>query len=417
MSYNSPVIELSQVSKYFLADKKPLSVLKSLITGAVPADKRFYALNNISFAINSGMTVGIIGRNGSGKSTLLQLVTGTMFPSKGKLRVSGKVAALLELGSGFNPEFTGAENVRLSASIYGLSQTQIKEKFDAIIDFSGIGDKINQPVKTYSSGMFVRLSFSVIAHVDADVLIIDEALSVGDVVFNQKCMRFLNEFKKQGTILFVSHDLASVKALCDKVIWLHDGKILMQGEPDLVCGAYTQAAYDSIALEKEKTRYPLSNRSALDSLASRSFGLGKATISNVQVLTSENRNIISTSGGELVCCVINVVVHEEIQSPIVGFFIKDRFGQALFGDNTLSSSKIFSLNPGQNITVEFEFIMPRLPSGEYVVTAAVAEGDQNDHVQHHWVHDAFVFKSEYKGGRGGLVGILMEDIRYKIVSS
>jgi len=192
--------------------------------------KEFWAVRDINLQVKKGQTVGIIGPNGSGKSTLLQMLCGTINPTYGSAEISGRVAALLELGAGFNPEFTGIENVRMAASLYGLSQNEILAKQEKIKEFAGIGEHIYQPVKTYSSGMFVRLAFSVIAHVDADILIIDEALAVGDALFTQKCMRYLNDFKKNGTLLFVSHDLAAVKNMCQNAIWLESGRMKECGD-------------------------------------------------------------------------------------------------------------------------------------------------------------------------------------------
>src|SRR5690606_10580997 len=192
--------------------------------------REFHALTDIDFEVQKGETVGIIGRNGSGKSTLLQLICGTLTPSIGEITVNGRVAALLELGAGFNPEFTGRENVFLNATILGLTHEEIEARLDDIFAFADIGDFIDQPVKTYSSGMYVRLAFAVIAHVDADVLIIDEALAVGDALFTQKCMRFLRRFREHGTILFVSHDSHAVTNLCERAVWLRDGHIRRVGK-------------------------------------------------------------------------------------------------------------------------------------------------------------------------------------------
>ena len=183
----------------------------------------FWALRDVSFQVKKGETVGIIGRNGSGKSTLLQMICGTLNSTGGTIETRGRVAALLELGSGFNPEFTGRENVYMNASVLGLSREEIGARFDDIVAFADIGEFIEQPVKTYSSGMMLRLAFAVIAHVDADILIVDEALSVGDAIFAQKCMRFVRKFQEQGTLLVVSHDENAIKKFCQKALWLSNG--------------------------------------------------------------------------------------------------------------------------------------------------------------------------------------------------
>ena len=213
-------IRVQNITKTYQIYDKPQDRLKqSLWRGRKQFYREFKALDDVSFEVKKGETVGIIGRNGSGKSTLLQIICGTLAPTSGTVEVNGRVAALLELGAGFNPEFTGKENVYMNASILGLSKEEIDAKYDDIVAFADIGDFIEQPVKTYSSGMYVRLAFAVIAHVDADILVIDEALAVGDVFFTQKCMRFIEQYQENGgAILFVSHDMATVTKLCQSVL-------------------------------------------------------------------------------------------------------------------------------------------------------------------------------------------------------
>jgi lipopolysaccharide transport system ATP-binding protein len=211
-----------------------------------PNIERFSALREISLTISYGQSLGIIGRNGSGKSTLLQLICGTLQPTTGTVSLNGKVAALLELGSGFHPEFTGRENIYINAAILGLSQKQISDRYSKILEFADIGDFIDKPVRTYSSGMVMRLAFSVIAHVDADILIIDEALAVGDAIFSQKCMRFIREFQKTKTLLLVSHDIASVQSLCTQTLWLKNGEVALYGETKDVTQAYQDFVFEEL---------------------------------------------------------------------------------------------------------------------------------------------------------------------------
>src|SRR5690625_3572476 len=238
------VIRVRQLTKhYYLYDKPYQRLLQMLWRGRRNFFKEFTALEDISFDVVRGETLGVIGRNGAGKSTLLQLICKTLSPTTGEVQVKGRVAALLELGAGFNPEFSGRENVYLSASILGLSHDEINQRFDAIAAFADIGDYIEQPVKTYSSGMYVRLAFAVIVHVDADVLIIDEALAVGDALFTQKCMRFLRHFREYGTLLFVSHDTASVTSLCERAIWLEKGRLRAVGPANSICKEYNAEIY------------------------------------------------------------------------------------------------------------------------------------------------------------------------------
>lgn len=404
--------------------------------------REFWALKDISFVIEKGQTVGIIGRNGSGKSTLLQMICGTLNPTSGSIQTNGRIAALLELGSGFNPEFTGRENVYMNASVLGLSNEEIDARFDDIIAFADIGDFIEQPVKTYSSGMMVRLAFAVIAHVDADILVIDEALAVGDAFFTQKCMRFLRKFMNTGTVLFVSHDTVSVKSLCNYAIWLEKGKVLHEGRPKDVCEQYLQAFYEAQqgkgsttklkAIKSQNIPRPLKDQRVAFINASNlrndmqvfrfdpeaeSFGKGGAQIIRVELLDQEGLPLSWIVGGEQVTLRVIAMAHETLDSPIIGFFVKDRLGQTLFGDNTYLSHKdapVFC-EAEDNVQADFTFLMPILPPGNYSITVAVANGTQDIHIQHHWIHDAVLFKSDSSSVSTGLIGIPMQHITLDMV--
>lgn len=390
-----------------------------LVRGRKQYYKEFWALKDVSFKIKKGETVGIIGRNGSGKSTLLQMICGTLNPTGGEVKVNGRVAALLELGAGFNPEFSGVENVYMAASLYGLSKEEVDQRFDAIATFADIGDHIHQPVKTYSSGMYVRLAFAVIAHVDADILVVDEALAVGDTFFTQKCMRFLRNFMKSGTILFVSHDTAAVTSLCNAAFWLEKGRVFKSGTPKEVSEEYLKKFFEEFqgksALEKIKynserddskiklinkkdQRAELINSSNLRNdikifdfdINSNSFGSGDGEIFSVGILNSKYEPLSWIVGGEDVILKIQAVAHRKLDLPIIGFYLKDKLGQALFGDNTCLTSYLdpCSCDVGEFLNCEFSFMMPRLPAGNYSITVAFANGTQEDHVQLHWLHDA-----------------------------
>jgi lipopolysaccharide transport system ATP-binding protein len=403
--------------------------------------REFWAVNNVSFEIKKGETVGIIGRNGSGKSTLLQMICGTLTPTKGNIQTRGRIAALLELGSGFNPEFTGRENVYMNAAVLGLTKAEIDDRFDDIVAFADIGDFIEQAVKTYSSGMMVRLAFAVIAHVDADILVIDEALAVGDAFFTQKCMRFLRGFMKNGTVLFVSHDTASIKNFCNYAIWLDSGKIYQKGSPKEVCNRYLEAYYEvqqgstsNIQLRPRQTqseevdlkdqRQELINTSNLRndlkvfafSSDSAAFGKGGAVIESVQMLNEQGEPLSWIVGGEKVIFRVRVSINQVLDSPIIGFSVKDRLGQVLFGDNTYLSylSHALICKKGDELEAKFTFHMPLLPVGEYSVAVAIANGTQDVHVQHHWIHDALQFKSESSSVATGLVGIPMLDVKLDV---
>ena len=449
---SSIAIKVDKVGKCYQIYSQPLDRLKQAILPRLKCRarvqpkqyfKEFWALKDISFEVKRGETVGIIGRNGSGKSTLLQIICGTLSPTTGSVVTNGRVAALLELGSGFNPEFTGRENVYMNAAIIGLSRKETETRFADILAFADIGDFIDEPVKTYSSGMLVRLAFAVIAHVDADILIIDEALAVGDAFFTQKCMRYLRSFIETGTVLFVSHDTASVRNLCTKAFWIDRGGLLQVGSPKDISEAYLEAFYEiqqgksSKMLDKAEIdskenidlkdqRQSFLNASNLRNdiqlfefdRKAASFGKGGAEITTVQFLDVDGHSLSWIIGGENVVLRIETVANSFLDSPIIGFFVKDKLGQYLFGDNTWLNyfNTPVSCAVGKHLVADFSFVMPRLAVGDYSVTVAVANGTQEDHVQHQWIHDAVSFRSQSTSVAGGIIGVPMNNISLDIKS-
>jgi lipopolysaccharide transport system ATP-binding protein len=436
-------ISIQGAGKCYLVYDKPEDRLKQAVFGrtarlfgsATPQYfKEFWALRNVGFDIRKGETVGIIGRNGAGKSTLLQMICGTLTPTVGTIATHGRIAALLELGAGFNPEFTGRENVHLNASILGLTDAEIEDRFPAIADFAGLGTFIDQPVKTYSSGMSVRLAFAVMAHVDADILIIDEALAVGDAFFVQKCMRFLREFAQRGTLLFVSHDSSAVLALCDRAIWLDGGTVVQDGSPKEVSDGYLAKLYEATQGPDSSLKKAPSNPqapgtgidAAIENLgevsyalhdAATSFGAGGAEVKNVLLLDDQGNTLLGVEGGENVTLVVLVKATADMTSPIVGFYIRDRLGQNLLGENTYLTYQLdqHSVSAGQSFRARFDFEMPYLLNGDYSICVAVANGTQDSHVQHHWVNDAFVFKSYLRHNHRGLIGLPGMRVRLETV--
>ncbi|UUP18239.1 ABC transporter ATP-binding protein [Nitratireductor thuwali] len=433
------VIEAQGLGKAYLIYAKPQDRLKQMILRRRKYYQEYWAVQNVDLTIRRGEAVGIIGRNGSGKSTLLQMIAGTLRPNAGTLSIQGRVAPLLELGAGFNPEFTGRENVRLAASILGLTPRQVDERYDRILEFAGIGEFINQPVKTYSSGMYARLAFAVAAHVDADILIVDEILAVGDAAFTQKCMRFIRKFKENGTLLFVSHDTAAVNNLCDRAIWMHKGQVRAEGDPKDVSLAYHSTLYgdddgDSfqisgrrrmapVARRKQDFRHELIRNSDKRNLIevfefdpnAPSFGARGGSITNVRILGQDGGEMPVIEGGEDVTIEITCRATSAISRPIVGFLLRDRLGQNLFGDNTYLTyaDRSTIVQENEEFRALFTFQMPYLPAGDYTIAAALAEGTQADHVQHHWVDEALIFRCEgshLRYGISGLIGIPMNDI-------
>ena len=440
-------IRVEGLGKCFQVYETPRDRLKQFVlprlrrvVGLRPSQhfREFWALQGVSFQVRRGETVGIIGRNGSGKSTLLQILCGTLHASTGVVETQGRVAALLELGSGFNPEFTGRENVHLNAAILGLTQAEINARFDDIVAFADIGEHLEQPVKTFSSGMLVRLAFAVIAHVDADMLVIDEALAVGDAFFTQKCMRFLRNFMQTGTVLFVSHDTGSIRSLCNRAIWLEKGQVLADGDPKEVSEKYLQAFYEAQQGNSTTTRLKSQRPANPDEPVhdqrlkfinasnlrndlkvfdfnpdSSSCGAGGAQIEDVRLLDASGARLAWLVGGERVTLQVAVRALLPLESPIVGFYIRDKLGQTLFGDNTYLSYMAAPVRCAamEVLEAEFQFLMPLLPPGNYSVTVAIADGTQETSVQHHWMHDALMFRSENSAVSTGLIGIPMEAIR------
>lgn len=451
MCSDATVVSVASVSKCYRIYDTPRDRLKDFVMpriqrlcGRQPKayGRDFLALQDVSFDLRRGETVGIIGRNGSGKSTLLQIICGTLSPTAGTVETRGRVAALLELGAGFNPEFSGRENVFMNAAVLGLTEAQINERFEAIEAFADIGDYIDQPVKTYSSGMYVRLAFAIIAHVDADILVVDEALAVGDAVFTQKCMRFIRAFQERGTLLFVSHDMSSVQNLCRRAIWLSNGRIEQSGTSKEVAEAYLQYTLQEIygneaslkiagaggadpvpVVEPAGDPVPLvdysSQVAATDNLqTARGWSSGGAEISAVTMENAQTGATAAFAGGERVRVRIRARANQDLASPILGFLVRDRLGQDLFGENTLpfTASSPRSVKGGQEFCAEFVFRLPMLPNGQYAVMASVADGDLYNNIQHHYLHDALVINVASSRVRWGLVGIPFERITLEAIN-
>jgi ABC-type polysaccharide/polyol phosphate transport system ATPase subunit len=395
-------VKVEKLTKIYKIYNKPLDRIKEALS---PLRRKyykdFYALKDVSFEIKQGEAVGIIGKNGSGKSTLLKIITGVISPTEvNSLIVNGTISALLELGAGFNPELTGLENIYLNGTIMGYTKKEIDEKVDDIISFADIGDFIYQPVKLYSSGMFVRLAFAVAINSNPDILIFDEALSVGDMRFQQKCFRKIEEFKQHKTVIFVSHDLSIINKYCNRVIWLNDGTIFAEGNPEEISKQY-QAFMMGSKLSKLETNNSVSahkkqfsddinlNNKSLDVL-----GDNKATILGVGIFDADIKEKLSLLlPGQRVNLVIRVKYNVPLENPIVGFTIKDRLGNIVTQSNTYVLDKhLEAARDGEICDYCFEFNVPNLTRGLYSVSPAVASGTQEEHTQHSWIHDALVFQ-------------------------
>ncbi len=366
-------VEIKNLSKLYKLYEKPSARLADAVFphGKKSRYSPFYALSDISFSVARGETVGIIGKNGSGKSTLLKILTGVITQSGGEVNVNGRVSALLELGAGFNPEYSGIENIFLNGTIMGFTQEETAKKLDEIIDFAEIGDFINQPVKTYSSGMFVRLAFAVAINVDPEILIVDEALAVGDYRFQAKCYNKFEELKEQGkTILFVTHDVDAVRRFCTRAIWIDSGKLVLDGPaPEVTAkymefitgGASSPDENGEIVLppEEECTEFDPINR----------FGSNVGTVYYVQTF-KDGLPCTTFSIGDKVRVDIKVDIPQnaDLKYAGVSISVKDRSGLDLFGTSTSDKDILFD-RPGKH-HLEFEFIN-YLNQGEYTIAAAL----------------------------------------------
>lgn len=393
-------IESSNLTKiYYLYNDPKDRILETLKIGKRVYHQEFVALNKVSFNVEKGEVVGIIGTNGAGKSTLLKIITGVLAPTDGQIKINGKVSALLELGAGFNQECSGLENIYLNGRMMGYSRKEMDARCQQIIDFADIGEFINQPVKMYSSGMFARLAFAVAINVEPDILIVDEALSVGDIFFQNKCFKKFDELKRKGvTILFVSHDIGSVRQMCSRAIWLEKGQVKAIGKAPDICDMYMDEKRKSseyvsghikdevvsdtgIVPCNEKKVYPRvtyqEDRFKNDRVAIRSVFFEDSRHEPVNVLHVD-------------CEYETHIVVEclsDIDSMIIGFVLENNKGLPLFDiNNFISQQEVIKGKKGQIIEIVYRYKLPRIMNGLYLVGAAVADGTQSRHEMLTWLH-------------------------------
>ena len=372
---DTPLVKIDNVSKLYRLYDRPWKQLIEKLPGG-PKPREFWALKGISCELARGEFFGIVGPNGSGKSTLLQIAAGVLTPTTGTVECVGRVAALLELGAGFNPEFTGRENVRVNGEILGLTRREIQERMPAIEEFAGIGAYIDRPVKEYSSGMYVRLAFASAIHVDPEILIVDEALAVGDAIFANRCIRKFEELRRRGvTTLFVSHDLGIVKRLCDRVMLLWNGEVVMLGEPPAVVNRYV-----GLVLERQPAEEA---RPALE--ASHRHGDGTSRIERIEVLGPGGEPTRLLQAGETFRVDVEAVFARASSQPMMGLLIRSRLGVDVFGTNTrVEQVELGDFAPGERLRLSFE-VGCLLAAGEYTLTLAM---QHSDGTSHDWVDDA-----------------------------
>ena len=398
-------IDIQNLSKVYKLYEKPIDRLKETLSLTKKSyHKDFYALNNINLQIKKGETVGIIGKNGAGKSTLLKIITGVLSPSSGSVKIYGRISSLLELGAGFNPEYSGIENIYLNGTIMGMSKEEVDERIQDILAFADIGDYIYQPVKTYSSGMYVRLAFSVAINVNPDILIVDEALAVGDARFQLKCFKKLEEIKKQGTtILYVSHDIEQVKSFCSRGILINDGLILYQGSSKEAALKYFDLIFPRELIENEdiiKSNLQEPQKSNEYYLLEPEkdnkvefFGKGGAQIDWVKIYGTNGINVVN-GGDDLEIHIkyswnkefvrIQQIANNLANDLGISVALADDKGNYIFGCNNFDAKVNVNFMVNDYAVVKFIFRLPYLRSGTYFLTSAIALGTQNNHIQLRW---------------------------------
>ena len=398
-------IRVDHLSKVYKLYHKPSDRLKETL-GMKVSVREHYALNDVSFDVYRGETVGIIGTNGSGKSTILKIITGVLNPSGGKVTVNGRISALLELGAGFNMEYSGLENVYLNGTMIGFSREEIDARLDAILSFADIGDFIYQPVKTYSSGMFVRLAFAVAINIEPEILIVDEALSVGDVFFQAKCYRKFEDFKKMGkTILFVSHDLGSISKYCDRVVLLNQGVKMDEGAPKAMVDLYKRLlvhqeeeaqAQAQEAQEKEQSLagadLQVQGGVWKDSLVTNpevlEYGEKQAEVVDFAVLDQNGRITNTVEKGSEFTIRMKVAFRETVEDPIFAYTLKDLKGTEITGTNTMFEKvSVDTQNPGDVREISFVQKMD-LQGGEYLLSFGCTGYRDGEFHVYHRLYDA-----------------------------
>jgi lipopolysaccharide transport system ATP-binding protein len=351
--------------------------------------KVHWVLRHVSFKLAPGEAVGIIGQNGAGKSTLLKLITGTIRPTEGNVEVNGRIAAILELGLGFNPEFTGRQNVYHAAGLMGFSRTQIDYAMPAIEDFTEIGEYFDQPIRMYSSGMQVRLAFSAITAYRPEILIIDEALTVGDAYFQHKCAERIRGFVAQGTsLLFVSHDLGTVKKLCVKALLLEGGTLAMEGSPDQVVDYY-----NAMLSKKEEECFGIEQKRLKDGWLRTRSGTSEACVLSIQLVDAVTGEKIALARvGNRVRLQVNIEVRADIPRLVLGVMLRDRTGHVIWGTNTWHTGQMIEgVSAGERIRFEIEFPM-LLGPGSYSVSPALTSTDTHLIDNYEWIDNFFVFE-------------------------
>lgn len=442
MNQNENAIEVRGVSKFYNLYERPQDRVKELFSLTKKKYHTLYkALDQVSFTVKKGETLGIIGRNGAGKSTLLKLITGVITPSEGSIETHGEISALLELGTGFNPEYTGYENIFLNGSMRGFSDEEMQEKVKEIVDFADIGEYMGQPVKTYSSGMFARLAFAVMISFKPEILIVDEALSVGDIFFQQKCNTFMKEEMKGVTKLLVTHDMNSIANMADRVILIDRGKIIREGKPLEVIEDYLKLLHTSVfqseeaAAKDEDARLATAERSeaaerkavaAEDAEREKEKAeIGwvdspKESIGGAQdILIDRCRMLINGEAVDVVkpgdAVRIELLLHskKDADNIIIGYTFKDKYGNSIFAQSTLGEGiMIEGVKQGEVRKASLSFHWPEVKEGDYFLTLGLGEGyDQMVHTVQCWVHSVLHVQAIALKPMHGVINHVIEEFK------
>ncbi len=377
------MISISNISKAFKLYKSPADRLKEIMFRRC-CHRKFQALKDVSFDVKKGETLGIVGSNGAGKSTILKILTGILIHDTGTVNLSGKITGLLELGTGFNAEFSGIDNIYLNGTYLGLSRREIEQRLDRIIEFTELNDFIHEPVKTYSSGMLMRLGFSVAIHADPKAFVVDEALAVGDAYFQQKCINKIREFKQNGgSIVFVSHDMNAVKVLCDQAILLEEGQIYEKGTPVDVINTYN-------FLIAKKSKGEEIKHIVIDK--SSGYGNKRVTINDVRLQDKTGDSVRLLVSGTPALLKINLTAHETIKDLTVGILIRDKYGQDIFGTNSFHLKKELPAEKGKSYNLSFQFAEFNIGPGKYTLTVAAHTQDSHIDECFHWIDGSTTFE-------------------------
>jgi lipopolysaccharide transport system ATP-binding protein len=410
------VISVQNVSKVYHLYRHPFHRVLGALTLSRRQKAEFWALRNINLRVEKGEVFALLGPNGSGKSTLLQVITGILQPTSGRVHCSGRIAALLELGAGFNPEFSGRENVYLNGEILGLSRKELDQAFPRIEAFAEIGQFIDRPVKEYSSGMYVRLAFSTAIHVDPEILIVDEALAVGDAIFASRCVQKFEELRRKNvTVLLVSHDLGLIKRLADRAAFMLDGRIVMQGAPKDAVNQYVGFVLDRERAGKKvmESEGPIA-AGFVPSKTSFRHGDGASRITDVRILDAAGEVCRAFRPGESMVLRIRAEFQQASSNPVVGILIRNRIGMDIFGTNTrLEHVQLGDFEPGDEIEVEFELDC-LLSRQEYTLTVAVQywSGFSQD-----WLDDVLEFRVEDTKDVAGVLNLNTRVRHHKVVAA